>query len=84
MLESDMKKKICPIMTMVSVGKVITLLCHGTNCALWDEWKLQVKVAAAGGTIATHEPEKPYDPPQGDCGLRTVEERVLGNPSNFV
>ncbi len=71
MLESEAKKKICPIMTRVVGGDPMLgpIFCFTSGCMMWEEWKIPDK------SSPTTVPRKyvSRDPPAGDCGLKPPE-----------
>ena len=76
MLESDANDKVCPVMSG-AVGLNVSFVggatqhivrCQGSACMGWDEW---MEWVGPDGR-AVKEPV-PYDPPQGDCGMKPPE-----------
>lgn len=73
MLESEMKEKVCPKM-LLTTGLLLNVgesaieqyeysLCLGSGCAMWEEETRPDPHVTPYGRL-------PYDPPEGDCGLK--------------
>lgn len=73
MLEAEAKTKICPLMTDGSIGINGPVYCKGSNCMCWDVW---FEPLAGESKVKYPQPlpgYQPYDPPQGDCGMKPPE-----------
>ena len=74
MLESEMKKKICPMMSRFGEKQA----CQGSKCAVWEERtrygerpKDEDGNPMYGRGVVV--PMVPMDPPEGYCGLMPPE-----------